>query len=47
MTEPDLDGPCCAICHYTDVVSLYRGEWWCEECIQQEEEFQHDEEYAE
>ena len=46
MTEPDLEGPYCAICRYVSVVSLYRGEWWCEACIEQEEEYLHDEEYA-
>ena len=46
MTEPDIEEPYCAICRDCTLLTLYRGEWWCEECIQQEEEYLHDEEYA-
>jgi hypothetical protein len=46
-TEPDLDGPSCAICRELGVpLKTYLTEWWCEACIEQEEEYLHDEEYA-
>ena len=53
MTADDLDGPSCAICrsivsgiHPDTPLEIYRGEWWCEACIEQEEEYQHDEEFS-
>jgi hypothetical protein len=47
-TEPDIDGPCCAICRKIGVPleRVYLTEWWCEACVEQEEEYQHDEEYS-
>jgi hypothetical protein len=46
-TEPDCDGPFCAICREIGVpLQVYLTEWWCEACIEQEEEYQHGEEYS-
>ncbi len=35
---PAFDGPIC-VCGETEHVTRYRGEWWCEKCIEDEEEF--------
>ena len=45
ITESEADdGPFCAICRYGNTeLSVYRGEWWCEECVLAEEEYEHGE----
>lgn len=43
-SEPD-DGPFCTVCRYGNIgLSYYRHEWWCEDCINREEWFEHCEE---
>lgn len=40
---PEELGPFCAICRYGNTeLSIYRGEWWCEGCIETEEDYEHD-----
>lgn len=33
----DLNTTCTCCCEETPMLVLYRGEWWCEECIEAEE----------